>query len=249
MNATETPRLDADENGHLSDAQLLALLDEEPEVREEWSAHAQGCGRCASDLARLQAQAAVVDGWFVAVEPQLRERVNGRRLSLAGRTVASSRAAGGYSGAPRAAAWLKAAAVVVLIAAPAAALPGVRDWLDRRVRGRPEVTAPSLSATGTAVRFTPVAGELIVSVEGAAGGRLVLERASNEDVVLRYDDDAVRVTLSELEVRVSGGGWEGDLRVGVPAAISSIAVRHASGLTVVQMASLADTVVIDLTAR
>jgi hypothetical protein len=204
---------------HLQDAVLLRLLDGEHSLGEDhaWSAHVGACTRCAAALAQLRDDAATVRGWldraaFEDALPPAAALPHGHPLAHAPAHGAAEHAGGvratdhhRRSGARRStrswhdtAPWLRAAAILLLIAAPVAAIPAVREFVTGAIaelRGDPQVVAPVSAPLTTApsiIRFQPAGGEFLVRIDAAqAAGTLRILPAAGREAVLQLHDGGV----------------------------------------------------------
>jgi hypothetical protein len=143
---------------HLGDDELLRLIDEDGDAlwRGEKEAHLTHCALCSTELAALRADQQLV-----------RECIDAAAFEadLAPRRAASTRFT--RTG------WLRAAAVLLMIAAPVAALPGLRAWIADAVTGGEApmegrtMAAPEAAVESAIVRFVPAAGTFSVVVDAA----------------------------------------------------------------------------------
>lgn len=104
--------------------------------------------------------------------------------------------------------WLRAAAILVLVAAPVAALPGVRTWVAERVTGTarpalPETSAAASADESTTLRFVPAAGEFQVRFTAGSEGSITVDRSQEEEALLVAIGGAPEtvVSSSTLEIR------------------------------------------------
>lgn len=206
--------------GHLSDAQLIALLDgEDGWEAERMRAHTEACARCREALAGLGAKVSVVEAWFGGVEPTAEP-------------VPAATAPRWHFG------FLQAAAVLALVAVPALAYPGIRAWLGDGEAASPSEEVTNAGARGvpaeggvTVLRFSPAGSALVVRVSGSLAESLDLEvvRGSGAEAVLRASDPAGEATISELglEVRPSRAGAQ--YRLEVPGSVNTVTVVTPSG--------------------
>lgn len=237
---------------HLDDAELVRYVDGEhdPAHAARWREHVASCDRCHAEAAVIRSQSGLVSGWLdrAAFEADLPDRpdltdlagLRGLRsdggeaaLPLAGATrrdgtPGRGRAAG--VGVPVAStAWLRAAVIVLLLAAPLAAFPSLRVWVMDQV-GRAvgpaaiEDTRATRPDAGPLVRFTPDAGGFTVRVEStAAGATLRLERADGAEATLRLAGAAEPV-VSAGALRIRGGEPGAAHRLALPAAVTGVVV-------------------------
>ena len=216
---------------HLTDADVVRHLDREGDdaerVRRE--AHLERCADCAARVGLFRGRSETVAAWLSRADHDprpasaadvLAAAASGEGASapvitgpgVAGRTILRPSSA--------AAPWLRAAAIVLLVAAPLAALPPVRAWVAERVGlsdepGTTAVTAaPAVTADQPVIRFTPAPGVFTVRAgEHPAGASLTLGRADGDDAVLRgagdagdplrapvVSDDALRLPAADVAV-------------------------------------------------
>lgn len=219
MNANDTTGPESPMTMHLDDEQLLALLDAGPgRGHAALRRHAGACTRCSADYARLEADAAVVSAWFAATEPA---PGHPSRATAAAAGRATEGLARGHG------AWLKAAAALLLLAAPAAAIPGVRGWIGERLTagaagGGPQASAP---AAGSTIRFIPAVAELVVRVDaGIVRGRLTIAAAPGEEARIELASPGASATVSEVGVTLRAAGGEGSFHLVVPPAVARVRV-------------------------
>ncbi len=233
MNANDTMGPESPTIIHLDDEQLLALLDERP----GWDhaalrRHAGTCKRCREVYSRLEADAAVVAAWFAAAEPAPRAAPARDTAARSVRRLARVRGA-----------WLKAAAVLVLLAAPAAAIPAVRGWIAARLPAGPaggQAVAPAGGpAGGSAVRFAPAVSELVVRVEeGLAHGRLVIVAGAGAEARIELPSPDASATVSEVGVALRAGSEPGIFRLVVPPTVARVRVLGSGAPTTIDTRSL-----------
>lgn len=209
---------------HLADGDLVRHLDLEgdPAERGRREAHVRSCDECAARVRLLGRQSETVARWL--------ERTDGTLRPLSASEVrASARAGHGRREAVRP--WLRAAAIVLLIAGPLAALQPVRDWVVDRIGLAEETTGPATTAAEGAdpsvIRFTPAPGIFTVRVtEPAAGATLAIGRADGEEAVLRGGSGGGTPVVSDDALRLAGGasaaGRLYDLRL--PASVAEVRV-------------------------
>ncbi len=205
---------------HLTDAELFRLLDTgdtEP-ARTELARHVEGCDRCAEALRSLESDSRLISRFLEDADfedggrPREAgtERWRGARTEPVPRSPAvAARAARGdrLMGSP----WLKAAAILVLVAGPLAAFPDVRSWVAERVTG-PVDTSPTTTAAAeeeepTVLRFTPDPGDFVVRFPAGATGAITLERSNSAEAELRATGRAETVvSATSLEILGEGPG-------------------------------------------
>jgi anti-sigma factor RsiW len=162
---------------HLGDEELLRLLDDEGDAawRADSSDHLAVCSRCARELELLAADAALI-----------RQHVDRAAFEDDLAPPALRRPRRGTGRVPNAP-WLRAAAVLLLLAAPVAALPGLRAWIVDAVTGTtgdalPEtrtMAAPAAANDAAVIRFVPLPGTFAVVVDAPQQeGTLHIRRSS-----------------------------------------------------------------------
>jgi hypothetical protein len=181
---------------HLDGADLVRVIDAEgsPDDRRRWDAHLAGCGSCRQELEDLRAGSVALRGWLERAAFEAGPHRAASRPT--GRTPQRTRS--WTVGAP----WLKAAAVLVLLAGPVVAIPGARERVVERLGMATPDRDPAPLAVGTrsdldpatVVTFQPAPGLFHVRLRyGQSGGRLVLERAdAGTDAVLRVTGEEPR---------------------------------------------------------
>jgi anti-sigma factor RsiW len=252
------------ETPHLRDSDLVRLIDGEPAPAERprWDSHLASCARCRGQVERLRSDAEVVRAWigraafeaalpqraFLPPDPALAANAAGTpaatpaaprpvppRAAAAERTLdghARRRARSAWQVAPP---WLRAAAVLVLVAAPVAAIPGLRGWVtDTIAELRPDVAlerAAEPAAAGAydaAIRFAPARGSFSVQFDAAQhGGTLRVGRTDGAEAVLEIHGPAGDVpVVSAAALRISNTPQSSASYVlQVPAAVTSVTVR------------------------
>jgi hypothetical protein len=244
---------------HLTDEELLRLIDAEGDAawRADRDGHIAACSRCARELELLGADALVVREWVdrAAFEASLPARTGHApaRTAHAADPAQGRGRARRFVSPDRASSWrlspgLRAAAVLALLAAPVAALPGVRAWLADAVTGSDPVTdvrttsAPAASPTAAVIRFVPEAGAFVVDLAAAqAAGVLQVGRAAGAEAVLESTAEPAAgpiVSASSLRI-LNASGDEGSYMLQVPAGVTRVTVRVAgSVITVIDAATL-----------
>lgn len=227
---------------HLSDADLVRHLDLEGDADEldRRETHLRACEDCAGRVRRMGVQSDVVRSWLGRADHEHRpaSRPAPRRRSGAGP-------------------WLRAAVIVLLVAAPLAAVPPVRDWVAERVglggtqEAAPAAATAAETTAGAAIRFTPAPGTFTVRLDGPVPGTtLALGRAPGLEAVLdgapaprSEGEDAPVVSEDVLRLPATPGRrWE--LRV--PAAVDAVHVITGDGAVRVPAAALDAGRVLDL---
>lgn len=219
---------------HLGDAEIMRLLDgDDPAEAARSELHVLSCGHCSDQLAALRRDAVTVRAWLdrAAFEEEV---LRVPPLPLPARPVSRSRRA--HPAAP----WLRAAAVLLLLAAPVAAVPALRQLLadtiaDLRGGDRADVEAVTATAeAGTTVRFVPDGGDFVVRFdEPQSAGTLRLGYSASEEAVLRVFGDAGEgpvVSAQSVHVRNATGSAASYL-LEVPPAITRLRIQVAGRMT------------------
>lgn len=195
---------------HLEDGDLIRYLDGEGSEAERraWERHVGGCERCADRAAEADRESLLFSDWLAraAFEDDLPDRAGSDArdpdvLTLEPPTRTARRSGSGWSP------WLRAAAAVVLIAGPLAAIPPLRDWVVDRVApsadetAAPAATGPATAAAQPVVRFVPEPGVFTVRVEGRAGS-LSVGRAEGDVAELRLSGAAPDAVVAAASVRL-----------------------------------------------
>jgi hypothetical protein len=266
-------------DAHLADDELLRFIDgEDDPLQPEWAEHVTSCARCSHDVQLLRGHAGVVREWLDraafedALPPRLHvgEADSARRDSTAARRAStaprpdSTAAPRRDSTAPRrarqsVAPWLRAAAVLVLLASPLAAIPALRQWLVgtvtelRDTTGMVPAAMPqerSAAPGSSAIRFVPVAGTFAVDLDVAqATGVLVIRHGTGHEAVLQQTGtDEVEPVISAASLRVRNeSGSTASFHLQLPVTVSRVVVRVAGAyIRTVDAAALAAGVSIDL---
>lgn len=258
---------------HLTDAELMRILDGEgpgPEVGDR-GAHLGACHRCADALAELRSDSQLISHWLVRADFEATGATGAADAARADGAHAAAKADAGSStspglagrgGAPRSSRarlssplrspWLKAAAVLVLVAAPLAAFPGVRTWIVEQVSGTAgstdAVTAAPDAETPMVLRFTPDPGDFLVRFPLGATGTITLERSADTQAELqaRGGDPEAVVAASSLEIRNES---EGRYRLRLPSAVTGVWVRVGQRAVAISGVQIDRRAVVDLGPR
>jgi hypothetical protein len=266
-------------DAHLADDELLRFIDgEDDPLQPAWAEHVSSCARCSREVQLLRGNAGVVREWLdrAAFEHSLPPRLpvraadgTSRRDSTAARRDSTaarrdSTAPQRDSTAPRrgrqsVAPWLRAAAVLVLLASPVAAIPALRQWLVGTVselRDTPDMLPAAIpqeqsAAPGpTAIRFVPVVGTFAVDLDAAqASGVLVIRHGAGHEAVLQQTGTGeVEPVISATSLRVRNeSGSTASFHLQLPVAVNRVVIRVAGAhVTTVNAAALAAGVSIDL---
>jgi hypothetical protein len=211
---------------HLDDAELVRLLDREhsPDERAHWEAHVAACTHCTAEVDRLRADADVVRGWldraaFEQPLPHLVERAVERSTRVAP--------------AP----WLRAAAMIALIALPVtavAAIPPLRAWLiaaieDLRGTADVDVATPARQAAEPVavdvIHFAVAPGSFTVQLDAAQPAG-TLRITYGQDATGALDDPGVEAVFSETLLRVRNTvASDRSYTLRVPLSVTSVTVR------------------------
>lgn len=201
---------------HLTDTEMLRCLDHDATAQESerWQRHLASCAMCAEGVDALRDQSRAVSDWLetAAFEADLPD-------DAAPPTSATQSGTGDRTGPlrarepravprfrPAASPWLRAAAILVLLAAPLAAFPSVRSWVTERVTGpapsSEDVTAVASTEEPTVLRFVPDPGGFVVRFPAGSEGVLTLERSGEGEAVLRSDGGEPEATVSAALLRI-----------------------------------------------
>jgi hypothetical protein len=179
---------------HLDDGQLVRYLDSEGSAEEtrRWDEHLGACPRCRGEAETLRNNSRALSRWLAAADfDTIAAPATAAAAAPAmrpGRRGVWHRARGG-SGP-----WLKAAVITLLLAAPLAALPPMREWIAHQVASLraddPAVILPAQApasgdAQGGVIRFVPAHGSFRVVVdEPQREGFLRVGRTAGPEAVL-----------------------------------------------------------------
>jgi hypothetical protein len=274
-------------DAHLADDELLRFIDgEDDPLQPGWAEHVSSCARCSREVQLLRGSAGVVREWLdrAAFEDSLpprshvgaadsarrdgtaarRDGTAARRDSTAARRDSTAAPRRDSTAAPRRAGqsvapWLRAAAVLVLLASPVAAIPALRQWLVGTVtelRDTPDMLPAAMpqersAAPGaSAIRFVPVAGTFAVDLDAAqATGVLVIRHGTGNEAVLQQTGTGeVEPVISATSLRVRNeSGSTASFQLQLPVTVNRVVVRVAGAhLRTVDAAALAAGVSIDL---
>jgi hypothetical protein len=274
-------------DAHLADDELLRFIDgDDDPLRPDWAEHVSSCDQCSREVQLLRGSAGVVREWLdrAAFEDSLpprshvgaadsarrdgtaarRDGTAARRDSTAARRDSTAAPRRDSTAAPRRAGqsvapWLRAAAVLVLLASPVAAIPALRQWLVGTVtelRDTPDMLPAAVpqersAAPGaSAIRFVPVAGTFAVDLDAAqATGVLVIRHGTGNEAVLQQTGTGeVEPVISATSLRVRNeSGSTASFQLQLPVTVNRVVVRVAGAhLRTVDAAALAAGVSIDL---
>jgi len=233
---------------HLSEGELVRYLDREapPATRQRWSAHIDICELCSNALEGLRVESDRVSDWLARAYPGADAVADGladpRPHDTSGRGGSLRTPERDVRAVPlpadrrRYVPWLKAAAAVVLVAAPVVALPPVRGWIVERVAdgGASPTVAPAVETTvatppavdreSPRIRFVPAPGRFTVTLEGTVDRRsLLLERAVGEEAVFESDGAGPETVVSAQALRVQAAA-PARLRLALPSSITEVVI-------------------------
>ena len=230
---------------HFTDSDVVRHLDEEGEAAERArrAAHLRDCAACAGRVEALARRSATVRLWLERADddPRAAPPLPGDHD---GARVLPLRRPGSRPGRRLATPWLRAAAVVLLVAGPLAAFPPVREWVAERVGlAERDEAAPAaeslLVADEPVIRFTPAPGRFTVRVDGAATGvTLTLGRSETDEAVFRGATRAgAAPVVSDAALRLPAGAvGAGDAyELRLPASVDVVVVE--TGATTVRATS------------
>lgn len=244
---------------HLSEPDLLRHIDREGDQAEQTrrDTHLRGCPACAERLVAIRRQSGAVSAWLArtdpadtrpdAVAPVRTELPRPRRALAAGSRATTA-----------ATPWLRAAAIILLLAAPLAALPPVRQWITERVRATGVESAPATvageleTADPPVIRFSPAPGTFTIRVEGAAAaGTLALARSEGPDAVLRSAGAAAPPVVADDVLRLTAAPPPADPRyeLRVPPSVEAVRLVLERGTVLVPAAALDAGTTLALSAR
>jgi hypothetical protein len=220
---------------HLGDDELLRLIDDDGDAawRAPRDQHLAGCPTCAHEIELLAGDAATVRSWLDRAafeDAPVRGAATGpaAQPAPARQRMPDPRSNPWRSGSP----WLRAAAVILLIAAPVAALPGLRGWITDIVTGEAgDATVRTMSAPATAehtavIRFVPDVATFAVDIDvRQADGVLTIRGGAGSEAVLTGVDDALPV-VSAAALRIhNDAGSQASYALELPATVSRVVVR------------------------
>lgn len=235
---------------HLSDGDLVRLLDGEldAEERARVEAHAAGCEACAARLRRLRRRSARLSGILLASDPQAPPAPVQAPDELALRRASRDRQA---HSAPAPRPWLRVAAVVVLLLAAGVVASPLRavvaEWLRTQweriaapgagapapAAEAPAAPAPERSPAGARVQFTPQGTTFTLDVAVPQGaGSVEVRRAAGTSATAEQTGGGAQAELLVLPsgVRIRNApGATADYRVTVPASVRTVRVRVGEG--------------------
>lgn len=213
---------DTRQDRHLDDSDLLRYVDREADEAEVrgWTRHVDECDRCAGAVATLRDESRLIQDWlgraaFEADVPAVlppEAALGIRAADDTGRDadtgVARQTSVRTRGRRPTLTPWLRAAAILILLAAPLAAFPSVRSWVAEQVGAGgagPDASTtavPQDSDAGTVLRFTPEPGNFTVRFEPGTAGTIVVDRATDGRAVLRARGGVPETEVSSSTLRI-----------------------------------------------
>lgn len=218
---------------HVADDVLVRIIDHEMSAPEHAHAHShlQTCSVCTERLATVERRTHSLSALLQLADPgmPLMQPPSASNTRLPRPLRASRR----YSAVP---AWLKAAAIVLLIAGAAVMASPLRarvlDWIRDAFRPPPSVPAvmpaDPASADHASVEFLPVGNELNLEiVDAETGGELRIRLIDGRAVVARALDatGAVELLVLPAGLRIVNTAARAMYDVSVPAQITRIRVQ------------------------
>lgn len=242
---------------HMDNGELIRYVDGElaPAETRRWEAHVASCPRCSQEIDTVQSESGRLSDWLSLADfeadlgpaappdtdPVLTLVDAGTPTATAGPATAARPAASTTPSVRRTGqmadgssavrtAWLKAAVIVLLVAAPLAAFPGVRGWVVERMSrdgGAVSEATPAAAPASPVIRFEPAAGSFTVRLPAATeGGILTLERTESDtgaEAVLRIDGAAEPV-VAERVLRILDAEPGTRLSLALPPAVTDVRV-------------------------
>lgn len=235
---------------HLDEGELLRYVDGElgPADTQRWEAHVAACERCDRAVETVMAESRRLSDWLTRADFEADLGPASLRSPLAAATAGGPATVPGarrgqastpvavppprrHGARPASTAWLKAAIIVLLVAAPLAAFPGVRGWVVQQVGLADTGEAPAIEATSAAaspvVRFEPAPGTFTVRLQaGIDDGALTLARTAETgavEAVLRMDGTAEPV-VAERVLRIVDAQPGTRLTLTLPAAVTDVRI-------------------------
>lgn len=224
---------------HLSDTEVLHYIDGDasPQDSRRWRDHVQACPRCAGAARSLDADSRLVTEWLArarfeddSFENPADRHVPGLRLTP----------------------WLRAAAILALLAAPVAAIPSLRGWVVERVVDADPTGSESAMSTApeepTVLRFVPAAGEFVVSFTAGSQGAITIDRSDDERAVLTAIGGEPETLVSATALQISNRD-PARYHLALPATITGLWVRIGDRAVAVSQTSIDRGTVVELEGR
>ena len=226
---------------HLSDGDLVRLLDGEEALRNDVEAHLDRCAECQERLGVLRRRSERLSGLLIASDAQVPEPD-----MLAARRLQKQQRSTPQRAVP---AWMRAAAVVVLLLGGALLAEPVRAWVAEWFGARwaelvsstppepvqPPVVVEPVPEANTRVQFTPASDEVELNFASAqAGGEVSVEIRDVPEVTVQVQGGTADLLVLPGGVRVANSpGSVAQYRVEVPARVRRLRVQIGEGNTVV----------------
>ncbi len=177
---------------HLDDAEIVRLIDGEAAGQEQrrWRDHLSACARCQEEVAAMRAHSRTISEWLDRADLQPDEE---RATPMAEAEGTSARRLEARRRLPArrshltAGPWLKAAAIILLMAAPVMAIPGAREWVAQRIgtgtanvaQAETTLATPGEDDDAVLIRFQPAEGAFLLSISTIqAEGMVTISRTS-----------------------------------------------------------------------
>ena len=227
---------------HLRADEMLRLIDNDttPLERSQFDSHLLVCARCSDEAATMRDDGVLFTSTLrtAAWEEQLpakvasfAEIVAARNARAAAGIVPLRRRLGGVPG------WARAAAVLLIVAGPVAAVPAWREWLVQQLTGGSAVEQPAavqheqapVEALSSRVVFVPESPAFVVQLDAAQPrGELRIRRAaSSSDGTLTMENAATEEPIysaNTLRIRNSAAS-AATYVVELPESVRTVTVR------------------------
>ena len=229
---------------HLSDGDLVRLLDGEEALRDDVEAHLARCAECQRRLSVLRRRSERLSGLLIATdaalpEPDMLTARRLRRQQQAQRGLAQRAVPG----------WMRAAAAVVLLLGGVMLAEPVRawvaDWLGARWAELTGSTPPEpaqvpvvvepVPEANTRVQFTPASDEVELRFASAqAGGVVAVEIGDVPEVSVQVQGGTADLLVLPGGVRIANRPESvAEYRVEVPARVQRLRVQIGEGKPVI----------------
>jgi hypothetical protein len=181
---------------HLDDGELVRYLDAEGTAEEtrRWDEHLGACPRCWGEAETLRNNSRALSRWLAAADFDTTAAPAAAQAAAVAPAVRPGRRGVWHPARRGNVPWLKAAVITLLLAAPLAALPPVREWIADQVAALraddPAVILPAQAPVSGdvqagVIRFVPAPGSFRVVVdEPQAEGFLRVGRTAGPEAVL-----------------------------------------------------------------
>ena len=229
---------------HLRADELLRLIDRAADTAERtrWERHLGVCTRCAGEAALLRDDALLLRTSLLNAnyEAALRPRPDFATIRAAHARRSHRRIPLAWSATP---AWLRAAAVLLVVAAPVAAVPSLRAWLLQNIGiTNVDERAPALTPaehsdqppqTSSPVYFQPAAGTFMVQLDAVpVGGELRVSASPRSDAMLVIENArGEQPVYSEATLRVrNSSASSATYLLQLPASVRTLEIRIGSAV-------------------